>query len=205
MEKKECMSKIYTKTGDDGTTGLLGGTAEFRVSKSNPQIAIVGTVDEASSWIGFIRSSLSDRMITVDNDLISMKNLLDSIMSDLFEIGSELGAIHPDVVDKYLTRTISETRVEYLEKVIDAISSNLPTLKHFILPTGSRSASKFFIARTIVRKLERIIVEYMFEVDEYLVNPLIIKYLNRLGDLLFVFARQENEFSGGSIEWIPNK
>jgi cob(I)alamin adenosyltransferase len=161
------LSKIYTRTGDDGTTGLGDGS---RTPKDSLRVEAYGTVDEANSAIGIVLASdvLPDdvRLCLVD------------VQHDLFELGGELCIPgHSAVTDTFIDR---------LETELDAFNQDLPSLKEFILPGGSQAAAACHLARTIVRRAERRVYT-LANVDD--VRPEVVKYLNRLSDLLFVVAR----------------
>ena len=166
--------KIYTKTGDDGTTGLIGNK---RVKKSNPRIVAYGMVDELNASVGIILSS------KLGKDLHS---LLRKIQNDLFVVGADLA--NPNMSNK-LNRVTSEM-VLFLEKEIDRLEEKLSTITFFILPGGDLSASQVHLARTICRRAEVNLVN-LSEVDE--INNECLLYMNRLSDLLFVIARTINK------------
>lgn len=166
--------KIYTKTGDLGKTSLIGGT---KVSKSNIRIEAYGTIDELNSYIGLVNDNYSD-----DHS----KNILKEIQDRLFTIGSSL-ACDPDKEIKMSIPDITETDIELLEKEMDAMNEKLPEMKHFILPGGNVAISTTHIARCVCRRAERWCVN--MQEQELFVEPLILKYLNRLSDYLFVLAR----------------
>ncbi len=169
------LSKIYTRTGDDGSTGLAGGA---RVSKNDPRIEAFGTVDETSSAIA---------LILAEPDVPeSMRDMLLTIQNDLFEVGAELSFPEYGGVDA--------TRVEALEQSLDDLNGDLPPLKEFVLPGGDRAAAACHLARTVCRRAERRTVE-LAERDS--VRPEILRYLNRLSDLLFVMARCLARRNGG--------
>ena len=161
--------KIYTKTGDDGTTSLIGGT---RIAKNNLRIEAYGTIDELNSTIGMIRNY----NISNDDDKI-----LNVIQNKLFNIGSILAC---EDVEKYKLPQITETDILFLEKKIDKISENLENPKKFIIPAGSFLISWCNIARTICRRVERIMVG----IENINKNTLV--YINRLSDFLFVISRE---------------
>ncbi len=167
--------KIYTKTGDDGSTSLFGGT---RVQKNNIRINAYGTIDELNSVIGLALSHKISEEVKFE---------LQEIQNTLFQIGSELAS--PENVKSDLIKKTSKEEINYLESLIDKFDENLPPLKNFILPGGIESASYLHFARTVCRRAERIIVE-LKELELININTLI--YLNRLSDLLFVLARYEN-------------
>jgi cob(I)alamin adenosyltransferase len=164
--------KIYTKKGDDGTTGLIGGT---RVSKAALRIETYGTVDELNSYIGWVRD-LSKRKET-------METLLE-IQDRLFTIGSHLAA-DPQKSRMHLPE-LSEEDVEFLEQKIDAMNDELPEMKSFLLPGGHPAVSCCHVARCVCRRAERLVVA-LSSTD--VVDTLILKYLNRLSDFLFVLSR----------------
>lgn len=166
--------KIYTKTGDAGKTSLIGGT---KVLKSNPRIEAYGTVDELNSYIGLVSDFCND-----DHS----KNILKEIQDRLFTIGSEL-ACDPDKKINMPIPDLHESDVQLLEKEMDEMDKELPVMKHFILPGGSPSVSFMHVARCVCRRAERCCVNLMESDSE--VNPLIIKYINRLSDYLFMLAR----------------
>jgi cob(I)alamin adenosyltransferase len=166
--------KIYTKTGDTGTTGLIGGT---KVSKSNMRIETYGTIDELNSYIGLVNDNCNDD---------HAKNILKEIQDRLFTIGSSL-ACDPDKEQKMKIPDLKEADVELLENEIDKMNESLPEMKSFILPGGHVAVSTIHVARCICRRSERWCVN--MQEHELFIDPLIIKYLNRLSDYLFVLAR----------------
>lgn len=179
--------KIYTKTGDDGSTSLFGGT---RVQKNNIRINAYGTIDELNSVIG----------IAVSGDINDeIKFELENIQNVLFQIGSELAS--PENVKSNIIKRTSEEDVKNLETLIDKFDEKLPPLKNFILPGGNNSAAQLHYARTVCRRAERIIVELKeFE----LVSKNVLIYVNRLSDLFFVLARYQNlSRSTAEIIWKP--
>jgi cob(I)alamin adenosyltransferase len=174
--------KIYTKTGDEGETGLFGGG---RVSKHHPRVGAYGDVDELNAAIGLARS-------VPPTDL--MDELLDGIQRDLFAIGGHLATPDPERVAKALEKaSLGEERVRVMEESIDAADRELTALSAFILPGGSMKASAFHLARTICRRAERSVVGLA---QEEMVPALFVVYLNRLSDLLFTLARLANHQDG---------
>jgi cob(I)alamin adenosyltransferase len=165
--------KIYTKTGDDGTTGLVGGS---RVKKNDPRIEAYGTVDELNSWMGLLRSLAAENTV---------KELLVEIQNKLFNIGSRLAS---DSRGEAFTANLAIliTDVEKIEKFIDFMETGLEELNHFVLPGGDIEVSYSHIARTVCRRAERQISVFagIQPVDEYT-----IQYINRLSDFLFIYAR----------------
>ena len=175
--------KIYTKTGDTGETGLFGGG---RVPKDDARVRAYGEVDELNAWIGF---AIAIHLPTFES------NVLEVIQRDLFSIGAELAT--PDA--KKLRASLDDATVGALERVIDSYDPKLKPLKNFILPGGSPKAAALHVARTVCRRAERSVVTLARSQP---VNPLIIQYLNRLSDLLFVLARAVNMQTGhDDIPW----
>lgn len=174
------LSKIYTRTGDDGTTGLGDGS---RVAKDSLRVDAFGTVDEANSAIGVVLSCAS-----VPNDI---RRMLTEIQHDMFELGGELCIPgHSAITDAFVAR---------LEKDLDALNEDLPALKEFILPGGGQAAAACHLARTIVRRAERITTTLAGSES---VRPEVLRYLNRLSDLLFVMARVLSRAeSGQEVLW----
>ncbi len=166
--------KIYTKTGDLGKTSLIGGT---KVSKSNIRIETYGTIDELNSYIGLVSDHCNDG---------HSKNILKEIQDRLFTIGSSL-ACDPDKEQKLKIPDLKEADITLLEREIDAMNETLPEMKHFILPGGHIGVSTIHVTRCVCRRAERWCVN--MQEQNLFVEPLIIKYLNRLSDYLFVLAR----------------
>ena len=182
--------KIYTKTGDSGKTALLGGT---RVSKSNIRIETYGTLDELNSWIGMV----SDQLPNDDGT----KQKLKEIQDRLFTIGSSL-ACDPDKEPKMKIPDLKHADVEMLEKEIDKMQEQLPEMKFFILPGGHPAVSTTHIARCVCRRVERLCVTMTD--DNLFVDSLVIKYLNRLSDYLFVLSRFiAHRLNVAEIAWSP--
>jgi len=167
-------TKIYTKTGDAGKTGLIGGT---RVIKNDPRIEAYGTVDELNSHIGLVSDYCNDE---------AAKIILKEIQDRLFTIGSEL-ACDPKKDTKMPIPDLHDSDVELLEKEMDKMDAELPRMRNFILPGGSPSVSFMHVARCVCRRAERCCVN--LNENEGNINPLIIKYINRLSDYLFMLAR----------------
>ena len=177
--------KIYTKTGDDGNTGLQG---DFRISKSHPRIIAYGTVDEVNAAIGIVLTN------TLDDDI---SQLLNQIQNDLFLLGSDLSNQNLN----NLKNRVSLEMIENLEVSIDTFESELPPITNFILPGGNIAAAQIHQARTIVRRAETLVVK-LSDKDE--INSNAIKYLNRLSDLMFVMGRLINKRNGvEDIIWKP--
>ncbi|QGJ69305.1 Corrinoid adenosyltransferase [Planctomycetales bacterium 10988] len=178
--------KIYTKTGDAGQTGLLGGA---RIPKDHLRIEAYGTIDELNATLGLAGAHQPDEKIT---------NLLAVIQSALFDIGAELATTNP--VERNMA-ILTEAAVKSLEAAIDDLESTLPPLTSFILPGGSPVGAFLHLARTICRRAERRVVSLAAETTAE-IRPLLIVYLNRLSDLLFVMARFANQSAQKSdIQW----
>lgn len=175
------LNRIYTRTGDDGTTGLADGS---RVSKTAARVAAYGTVDEANGVIGLARLHTAG-----ETDA-----MLARIQNELFDVGADLAT--PDGVEHALRAVTSQTT--RLEAEMDAMNAHLAPLNSFILPGGSPASAWLHLARTVVRRAERLAVEAAAMEP---INPEAIAYLNRLSDHLFVLARAEN--SGGDVLWVP--
>ena len=169
--------KIYTKTGDDGNTGLQGN---YRIGKSHPRIISYGTVDEANASLGIVLVN------PLDDDI---STILNKIQNDLFLVGADLS--NPNLND--VKNRVSLEMIENLEQHIDKFELELPQLTNFILPGGDPSAAQLHYVRTVVRRSETLVVQ-LTEKDE--INSNCIKYLNRLSDLLFVIARVINMRKG---------
>lgn len=180
--------KIYTKTGDDGTTGLFGGD---RVSKNDLRVEAYGTVDEANAAIGVARAA---------GLIAEIDALLQSVQSDLFAIGGEL-ATASGKLDRLPTPLVGAEHVDKLEKAIDASESALAPLRNFVLPAGTLGAAALHQARTVCRRAERRVIAAR---TEFAIRDEALIYLNRLSDLLFVLARRENQARGvPDVPWKP--
>ena len=188
--------KIYTKTGDKGTTALFGGT---RVPKYHSRIEAYGTVDELNSYIGLIKDQAID---------IPTKDVLIKIQHDLFTLGSMLATpIEKEVLksgkERLNIQKITPTSITYLENKIDEMNNKLPQMTHFILPGGHTTVSFCHIARCVCRRAERLSVALHQEEN---INQVILTYLNRLSDYLFVLARKlSQDLSAQEVKWIPEK
>jgi len=188
--------KIYTKTGDKGTTSLFGGT---RVPKHHIRIESYGTVDELNSYIGLLRDQDTDEQT---------KELLTEIQDRLFTIGSILAtdpekAILKNGKERLNIPKISSEDIETLEKEIDKMNEELPEMTHFILPGGHQSVSFCHIARCVCRRAERLSTA-LYDIEAF--DDKVLKYLNRLSDYLFVLARKlSKQLKAEEIKWIPKK
>ena len=177
------LTKIYTRTGDAGTTGLADGS---RVAKDAPRVEAIGAVDELNSVIG---------LLLAEDLPAAIRDCLDGVQHDLFDLGGELSVPGHAIM--------SATHSKRLEDTLDAFNVKLPALKEFILPGGSRAASLAHVARTVCRRAERALVALSRTGP---LAPPLLQYLNRLSDLLFVLARVLNRHAGGDdIYWQQGK
>lgn len=182
--------KVYTKTGDKGTTALFGGA---RVPKHHIRIESYGTVDELNSYVGLVRDSLEDQEV---------RTFLEVIQNRLFTLGAIL-ASDPSK-DKLSVPELLESDVTALEDAIDQMETKLPPLKHFVLPGGHVVVSYCHLARCVCRRAERLSVA--LDELEPLKNMLVLKYLNRLSDYLFVLGRYVAQLlNAEEVKWIPRK
>jgi len=185
------LNRIYTRTGDDGSTAL--GSGERR-PKYDLRVAAYGTVDETNAAIGIARLHLSSEP-EVDAIFLRTQN-------DLFDLGADLATPeNPDKPNRERLRVV-DTQVERLEADIDKLNANLAPLKSFVLPGGAPAAAHLHLARTICRRAERLVVELAADKNERVGGPA-IRYLNRLSDLLFVAARYVNGRGSRDVLWVP--
>ena len=184
------LTRIYTKTGDDGTTSL-GDMS--RTSKNDPRLEAYATVDEANSSIGVVLA-----MGDIKDE--SIKKLLIRIQNDLFDVGADLCT---PVVDNPASEPLRvlESQIDYLENQIDHYNESLQPLRSFVLPSGTPAAALMHVARTVTRRAERTTWHAIHAIGGG-VNPITAKYLNRLSDLLFVLARFVNKDEGDQL-WVP--
>jgi cob(I)alamin adenosyltransferase len=180
--------KIYTRTGDDGTTGLIGGS---RVRKNHVRLDAYGTVDELNSLIGVVRSMQTDTQAD---------SILEKIQNKLFIIGANLASDDSvTLIQKQMP--VGKTDIEVLEKEMDLMNEFLPELRNFILPGGCQATAFCHLARTVCRRAERHIVELS---EKTSVDPNLIKYINRLSDYLFVLSRKVSmDQKTPEILWSP--
>jgi cob(I)alamin adenosyltransferase len=177
--------KIYTRTGDDGTTGLLG---PGRVPKSSPRVEAYGSVDELNAALGVARALDAVSWLTTE---------LGVVQARLFSVGAELAATMPEPLATL--ERVGEADVTALEQLIDRLEADLPPLKNFVLPTGTPLAAQLHFARTVCRRAERRVVA-LAELEP--IEPRLVRYLNRLADALFVMARWCNRKAGvAEVEW----
>ncbi|WP_184088283.1 cob(I)yrinic acid a,c-diamide adenosyltransferase [Sphingomonas xinjiangensis] len=178
------LNKIYTRTGDDGTTGLVDGS---RISKADPRMVAIGDVDEANSAIGVARAALGAG---------AFDDLLARIQNDLFDLGADLAT--PAEMEGGL-RTV-QSQVDWLEASIDGLNDQLAPLTSFVLPAGDPGAAALHLARAIARRAERSAIA---AAEVAPVRDEVLRYLNRLSDLLFVAARVVNFRGRGDVLWVP--
>jgi cob(I)alamin adenosyltransferase len=177
--------KIYTRTGDAGETSLFGGT---RARKDDARVDAYGEVDELNAWLGFVRASHLDPAL--DEALVALQR-------DLFALGAQLADPADKLAPRVTKAVIDDDHVVRLEQLIDRLEGDLPPLRRFILPGGTAAGAALHIARTVCRRAERRIVALNPRVD-----PILLRYVNRLSDLLFVLARVVNHRGGvPETEW----
>lgn len=184
------LNKIYTRTGDDGTTGLVDGS---RVSKYDLRVQTYGDVDELNSIIGIARTVL---------DNTALDQMLSRIQNDLFDLGADLATPLPKDGDadlEYALRMVP-SQVTWLETSLDSLNADMKPLTSFVLPGGHPSAAYLHLARTVCRRAERLCVELSHAAS---INPEARHYLNRLSDFLFVAARWCNNQGKGDVTWVP--
>ena len=187
------LNKIYTRTGDDGTTGLVDGS---RLAKHSPRMEAIGAVDEANSALGLAAASL---------DQGDHADALFRIQNDLFDLGADLATPAGDGEDfapSEMVLRIVEAQVAWLEQAIDTANSRLEPLSSFVLPGGSESAARLHVARAATRRAERAMTA-MAETTP--TNPQALAYINRLSDYLFVLARVANDDGAGDVNWVPGR
>jgi len=184
------LNKIYTRTGDDGTTGLVDGS---RVSKASALMQAIGDVDEANSAIGVAVVALGDDPLAA---------ALERIQNDLFDLGADLATPATDdgFAPSEMVLRIVPAQVERLEREIDAMNTHLAPLRSFILPGGSPQAAALHLARAISRRAERSAVAATHDMP---LNPAALAYVNRLSDFLFVASRAVNQNGAGDVLWRP--
>jgi len=185
------LNRIYTRTGDDGTTAL--GSGERR-PKYDLRVDAYGTVDETNAAIGVVRLHLAGAP--------ELDRMLGLIQNDLFDLGADLAV--PQREGKAERLRVMSSQVERLERDIDALNEKLAPLTSFILPGGTPAAAHLHVARTVCRRAERIVVELAAKPDEP-VSEAAIHYMNRLSDFLFVAARAANNNGAGDVLWVPGQ
>jgi cob(I)alamin adenosyltransferase len=184
------LSRIYTRTGDDGTTAL--GTGERR-KKYDLRIACYGTVDETNAAVGIVR------LYTPHDDEIDA--MLGRIQNDLFDLGADLCSPAPREEPRL---TVTESQVTRLETEIDRLNADLAPLRSFVLPGGTPAAAQLHVARTVCRRAERLMVELADQPGEE-ISTVALKYANRLSDFLFVASRYANQKGAGDVLWVPGQ
>lgn len=186
------LNKIYTKTGDDGTTAL--GTGERR-PKSDLRIDAYGTVDETNAVVGLVRLHTKDLDTEIDA-------ILGRIQNDLFDLGADLAT--PDTGQDlgYEPLRITDQQVEALERAIDTLNADLSPLRTFVLPGGSAASAHLHLARTVSRRAERLMVELQ---SREKINASAVRYMNRLSDFFFVASRFLNAKGEGDVLWVPGQ
>ena len=186
------INKIYTRTGDDGTTGLVDGS---RLPKHAVRMEAIGRVDEANSAIGIAVCALANE---------THKTLLTRIQNDLFDLGADIATPSEDgnFAPKEMELRIVQSQPEWLEHQIDALNADLEPLDSFVLPGGSEAAARVHVARASTRAAERAMTELS---DETAVNPQALAYINRLSDFLFVMGRVLNENGASDVKWVPGQ
>ncbi len=186
--------KLYTRSGDDGTTGLFSGA---RVSKNHPRIEAYGTVDEFNACLGLCIAACSKSALE-----IVIRNILTQIQSRLFDIGADLATPQGSKNAAKIVR-IGDIHVDEVERWIDQIDGQNTPLQTFVMPGGSELAARLHLARTVCRRAERLMVALSASEP---VGDAMLRYMNRASDLLFAMARLVNKESGcGDIPWIPHK
>ena len=189
------LNKIYTRTGDAGTTALGSGE---RVPKHALRIAAYGTVDETNASIGMARVHLGNALPGLDGKLIRIQN-------DLFDLGADLCVPDGDGrKGKQNPLRVSEAQVQRLEDEIDEMNTELQPLRSFVLPGGSPASAALHVARTVCRRAERLMVELAAQPGEVVAEPA-LKYVNRLSDFLFVASRYANDRGKSDVLWVPGQ
>ncbi len=185
------LNKIYTRTGDDGSSALATGE---RRPKSDPRFEAIGTVDELNAYIGIAR--LHEETLGAD-----LAAILARIQNDLFDLGADLATLDKGKPSRERLR-ITTTQVGRLEREIDALNADLSPLTSFVLPAGTPAAATFHVCRTVARRAERSMVALATHEP---LNPEALRYINRLSDLLFVAARIANNKGADDVLWVPGE
>jgi cob(I)alamin adenosyltransferase len=188
------LNRIYTRTGDDGTTALGSGE---RLPKYALRVAAYGTVDETNAALGMARVHLAGADPVLDRRL-------ETIQNDLFDLGADLCVPDRGGTTAGKALRIVQSQVDRLEAEIDDMNSKLAPLRSFVLPGGTAAAAALHVARTVCRRAERLVVELASMPDEPVGDP-VIKYLNRLSDYLFVASRYANDLGARDVLWVPGK
>jgi cob(I)alamin adenosyltransferase len=184
------LNKIYTRTGDDGTTGLVDGS---RVAKASSRIEAIGKVDEANSAIGLAAAFLESG---------AHADALFRIQNDMFDLGADLATPAPDAdfAPSEMVLRVTQEQVDWIEQAIDRLNESLEPLSSFVLPGGSEAAARTHVARASVRAGERAVTALAAEEP---INPAAVAYINRLSDYLFVLARVLNDNGADDVKWVP--
>ena len=182
------LNKIYTRTGDDGTTGVVGGA---RLAKHAARMEAIGSVDEANSAIGLAAVVLAGG---------DHAQALARVQNDMFDLGADLATPGDDFTPSPMVLRIVAEQVDWLEQAMDAMNTHLAPLTSFILPGGSEAAARVHVARATVRRAERAVTALA---DAEPVNPQALAYINRLSDYLFVLARAINAAAASDVLWVP--
>jgi cob(I)alamin adenosyltransferase len=186
------LNRIYTRTGDQGTTALANGE---RRPKHDLRIDAYGTVDETNACLGLARLHVSDPEVD---------GMLGRIQNDLFDLGADLATPETGRSLLYEPLRITDPQVDRLEREIDQLNEHLASLRSFVLPGGTPAAAALHLARTVCRRAERLTVELAARPDET-VSPAAVKYLNRLSDFLFVASRYVNDKGALDVLWVPGQ
>jgi cob(I)alamin adenosyltransferase len=182
------LNKIYTRTGDDGHTGLADGS---RIAKDHPRAKAIGDVDELNCLIGVALGAVADA---------DVQTMLSAIQNELFDLGADLATPGEDFAPSDMTLRIVQQQIDRLEREIDRMNEGLEPLRSFILPAGAHGTAELHLARAVARRAERSAVAGSREIA---LNPLALIYLNRLSDWLFVAARHVAAKQGGDVLWQP--
>lgn len=184
------LNKIYTRTGDDGTTGLVDGS---RTAKHSARIAAIGMVDEANSAIGLAVCAVADD---------AQRSMLTRVQNDLFDLGADLAtpADEGDFTPSEMVLRVVPSQSDWIEGQIDALNESLEPLTSFVLPGGTEAAARVHVARASVRAAERAMTQLA---GETAINPSALTYINRLSDLLFVLGRVLNDNGKADVKWVP--
>ncbi|PTM40881.1 cob(I)yrinic acid a,c-diamide adenosyltransferase [Bosea sp. 124] len=188
------LNRIYTRTGDDGTTGLAAGP---RRPKFDLRVAAYGTVDETNACIGIARLHAAAEDAAVDA-------MLGRISNDLFDLGADLSTPETGKPLGYEPLRIVQAQVDRIESEIDQLNADLAPLRSFVLPGGTPAAAHLHLARTVSRRAERLMAELAHLPGETISKPA-LKYINRLSDFLFVASRFLNATAGGDVLWVPGQ
>ena len=188
------LNKIYTRSGDKGTTGLGTGA---RVPKDHPRVDAYGCVDETNAFVGLA-------VVTAQETHPALAKLLGRIQHDLFDLGADLCTPIAKGESESHALRIVQSQIDALEQAIDTHNEDLEDLTSFVLPSGSRLAAELHVARTVCRRAERVVAR-LIELEPEATSILTMQYLNRLSDLFFVLGRVANDKGKGDVLWVPGK